>query len=59
MNKKTRYKKLMRKVRGARRVGEPYKQWLDEMDKLDAWLAENESGWIAGGHLKYKKELKR
>ena len=55
MNKKERYKKLMRKVRKAKRQGEPYEQWLDELDRLDVFLAEHEKGWVAGGHLKYKE----
>ncbi len=56
MNKKERYKKLMRKVRKAKRQGEPYEQWLDELDRLDVFLAAHEDGWIAGGHNKLKKD---
>ena len=56
MNKKERYKKLMRKVRKAKRQGEPYEQWLDELDRLDVFLSAHEDGWIAGGHHKLKKK---
>lgn len=50
MNKKERYKKLFRKVRRARRMGEPHEEWLVEMDELDEILGKEIKSWKKGVH---------
>ena len=51
MNKKERYKKLIRKLKHALRSGEDYLQFVDELDRLDAYLASTEPAtWVVGGH---------
>lgn len=50
MNKKERYKKLFRKVRKAKRQGEPYEHWLEDMDRLDVLIAQDDKKWVMGVH---------
>lgn len=51
MNKKKRYKKLIRKLKHALRSGEDYLQYVNELDRLDAYLANTEPAtWVVGGH---------
>ena len=41
-------KKLVRKVRRAKRLNEPYEQWLGRIKVLDEQLAKADIGWVRG-----------
>ena len=41
-------KKLVRKVRRAKRLNEPYEQWLPRIELLDEQLAKAGIGWVRG-----------
>lgn len=38
-------KKLVRKVRRAKRLNEPYEQWLGRIEVLDEQLSKADIGW--------------
>lgn len=54
--KKEQYKKLIRKIRRAKRLNEPYGLWLNEANRLDEFLSNYQPGWIPGGHHQYGKD---
>lgn len=58
MNKKSRYKKLFRKVRSAHRAGTDCSEWLAQLNKLDTQIAAEDAGWRIGMHSKYIKQQK-
>ena len=41
-------KKLVRKVRRAKRLNEPYEQWLGRIEVLDEQLSKADIGWVRG-----------
>ena len=41
-------KKLVRKVRRAKRLNEPYNQWLGRIETLDEQLSKADIGWKRG-----------
>lgn len=41
-------KKLLRKVRRAKRLNEPYEQWLGRIEVLDEQLSKADIGWKRG-----------
>ena len=41
-------KKLVRKVRRAKRLNEPYEQWLGRIEVLDEQLSQSGIGWKRG-----------
>ena len=41
-------KKLLRKVRRAKRLNEPYEQWLPRIELLDEQLSKAGIGWVRG-----------
>lgn len=41
-------KKLVRKVRRAKRLNEPYEQWLGRIEVLDEQLSKAGIGWVRG-----------
>ena len=41
-------KKLVRKVRRAKRLNEPYEQWLPRIEILDEQLSKAGIGWVRG-----------
>lgn len=41
-------KKLVRKVRRAKRLNEPYEQWLPRIEVLDEQLSKANIGWVRG-----------
>lgn len=41
-------KKLIRKVRRAKRLNEPYEQWLGRIEVLDEQLSKADIGWKRG-----------
>ncbi len=41
-------KKLVRKVRRAKRLDEPYEQWLGRIEVLDEQLSKADIGWKRG-----------
>ena len=41
-------KKLLRKVRRAKRLNEPYEQWLERIEVLDEQLSKADIGWKRG-----------
>lgn len=41
-------KKLVRKVRRAKRLNEPYEQWLGRIKVLDDQLSKANIGWVHG-----------
>ena len=41
-------KKLVRKVRRAKRLNEPYEQWLGRIEVLDEQLSKADIGWKRG-----------
>ena len=44
-------KKLVRKVRRAKRLNEPYEQWLPQMKRLDDRIAAQDTNWVKGAYL--------
>ena len=43
-------KKLVRKVRRAKRMNEPYEQWLPRIEVLDEQLSKAGIGWKRGAY---------
>lgn len=41
-------KKLVRKVRRAKRLNEPYEQWFGRIEVLDEQLSKANIGWVHG-----------